>query len=92
MQYFSYPDFKFGRLRDEAPGDYESYVDLVPGDWTRMRIEVEGEKARLYVHGAEQPTLLVNDLKLGREAHGSVGLFIDMGSEGFFRNLRVNAG
>ncbi len=91
VQYFSYPDFKFDRSRAEAPGEYESYVDLVPGDWTRMRIEVEGEKARLYVHGAEQPTLVVNDLKLGPAAHGSVGLFIDTGTEGFFRNLRVTA-
>ncbi len=89
-QYFSYPDYKFDRLRAEAAGEYESYVDLEPGAWTRMRIEVEGTAARLFVHDAGQPTLIVNDLKLGAEAHGSVGLFIDMGTEGFFRNLRVN--
>jgi hypothetical protein len=88
-QYFSYPDYKFDRLRAEAAGEYESYVDLEPGAWTHMRIEVEGDTARLYVHHADQPTLLVNDLKLGAGAHGAIGLFIDMGTEGFFRNLKV---
>jgi hypothetical protein len=41
-QYFSYPGFDFDRLRGEAPGQYESYADLVPGDWTHLRIEVSG--------------------------------------------------
>ena len=27
-QYFSYPDFKFDRLRKESPGRYESYADM----------------------------------------------------------------
>src|SRR5204863_1478930 len=51
-QYSSYPDFDFDRSRREAPGKYESYVDLEPGVWTKYKIEVEGRKARLYVHGA----------------------------------------
>jgi hypothetical protein len=88
-QYFSYPDFKFDRLRDEAPGEYESYVDLVPGAWTRMRIEVSGETASLFVHDAAQPTLIVNDLKHGADLAGGIGLYIDNGTEGFFRDLRV---
>lgn len=88
-QYFSYPDFKFDRLREEAAGEYESYVDLVPGEWTHLKIEVEGETAKLYVHDAEQPTLLVGDLKLGGDAHGAVGLYVDNGTDGFFRNLKI---
>jgi hypothetical protein len=88
-QYFAFPDYTFARLRKESPERYESYVDLVPGEWTKMRIEVEGERARLYVHGAEQPVLLVNDLKLGKDARGSIGLWVDSGTEGYFSNLRV---
>ncbi|MAF47207.1 MAG: hypothetical protein QGH73_08460 [Rhodospirillales bacterium] len=88
-QYFSYPDYKFDYLRETAAGEYESYVDLVPGAWTKMRIEVAGETARLYVHGAEQPTLVVNDLKHGAGARGGIGLYIDSGTEGFFRGLKV---
>ena len=88
-QYFSYPDWKFDRLRTEVPGHYEAYVDLVTGAWTRMRIEVEGERARLFVHDNDQPTLIVNDLKHGAEQTGGIGLYIDNGTEGFFRNLIV---
>lgn len=88
-QYFSYPDWKFDRLRQEVPGHYEAYVDLVTGAWTKLRIEVEGDKARLYVHEPEQPTLMVNDLKHGGDMAGLIGLYIDSGTEGFFRNLKV---
>ncbi len=91
VQYFSFPDYKFDRLRAEAPGEYETYVDLVPGAWTKMRIEVSEEQARLFVHDAEQPTLIVNDLKHGPGLTGGIGLYIDSGTEGFFRDLRVSA-
>ena len=87
-QYSSYPDFDFARSRQEAPGKYESYVDLEPGVWTKYKIEVEGRKARLYVHGAEQPCLIVNDLKL-EPREGGVALFVGPGTEGYFSNLKI---
>ncbi len=90
-QYFSYPDWKFDRMRREVPGHYEAYVDLVTGAWTKLRIDIEGARARLFVHEQEQPTLIVNDLKHGPELKGGIGLYIDNGTEGFFRNLRVRA-
>jgi hypothetical protein len=67
---------------------YESYVDLVPGEWTKVKIEVKGDKARLYVHGNAQPTLIVNDLKQG-VTKGAVGLWIGPGTTGHFSNLRI---
>jgi hypothetical protein len=88
-QYFSYPGYDFDRLRREAPGQYESYADLVPGEWTHLRIEVAGATARLYVGAATQPTLIVRDLKRGADAHGTVGLFVDNGTDGHFRNLSI---
>ena len=87
-QYSSYPDFDFARSRQEAPGKYESYVDLEPGVWTKFKIEVDGRKARLYVHGAEQPCLIVNDLKLEPRG-GGVALCIGPGTEGYFSNLKI---
>ena len=87
-QYSSYPDFDFARSRQEAPEKYESYVDLQPGIWTKYKIEVEGRKARLYVHGAEQPCLIVNDLKLDTQA-GGVALWVGPGTEGYFSNLKI---
>lgn len=92
VQYFSYPDWKFDRMRTEVPGHYEAYVDLVTGAWTKMRIEVKGDKARLFVHESEQPTLIVGDLKHGADASGSIGLYIDNGTEGFFRTFSVEHG
>ena len=91
-QYFSYPDWKFDRLRTEVPGHYEAYVDLVTGAWTKMRIEAEGDKAKLFVHDNEHPTIIVNDLKHGPDLAGGIGLYIDNGTEGFFKNLMVTQG
>ena len=87
-QYSSFPTFDFATSRKDAPEKYESYVDVVAGAWTRVAITVEGTKARLFVNGAEQPCLIVNDLKLG-DASGSVGLWIGPATEGFFRGLTI---
>jgi hypothetical protein len=87
-QYVSLPDFEFSRLRTEAPGVYESYADLVPGEWTHLRVEMAGQKARLYVNRATQPTLIVNDLK--RPAlPGLIGLWIGDETDGYFSRLTV---
>jgi hypothetical protein len=88
-QYFAFPGYDFSRLRREAPAQYESYVDLIPGEWTAMRIEVKDATAKLFVGTAQQPVLIVNDLKRGADAHGSVGLYVDNGTDGHFRKLRV---
>jgi len=87
-QYVSAPDFPWERLRKESPGMYESYVDLEPGVWTKMKIVVSGTKAQLYVNGAEQPALVVNDLKLG-ESHGQIGLWAHNTTEAYFSRLVV---
>jgi hypothetical protein len=68
---------------------YESYVDLVSGEWTKIRIEVDGQRARLYVHGNEPPTLMVNDVKSGADASGRVALWLEPGTVAHFRNLTV---
>lgn len=88
VQYASHPDFPWQRLRKEFPEKYESYVDLQPGVWTRMRIDVSGSTARLFVHNNTQPSLIVNDLKHGL-SEGGVALWIGAGSEAFFSNLRI---
>jgi 3-keto-disaccharide hydrolase len=88
-QYISYPDFPWHRLRKEFPEKYESYVDLVPGEWTKVKIEVRGDKARLYVHDAPQPVLVVNDLKQ-RQGQGRIALWVGAGTVAHFSNLRVS--
>lgn len=88
-QYIAHPDWPWFRLRKETPSRYESYVDLVTGAWTRIKIEVRGARARLYVHGQEQPTLVINDLKSGAQGKGGVALWIDRGTIAHFRDLSV---
>lgn len=88
-QYISFPDFPWQRLRKEFPEKYESYVDLVPGDWTKVKIEARGDKARLYVHGVPQPVLVVNDLKQGH-SRGRIALWVGPGTVAHFTNLRVS--
>jgi hypothetical protein len=89
-QYVSQPDWPWFRLRKEFPSKYESYVDLVPGTWTKVKIEVRGEQARLYVHDMKQPTLIVNDVKSGVNGKGAVALWSDVATVAHFRNLTVS--
>jgi len=91
VQYISHPDWTWNRMRQETPSKYEAYVDLVPGVWTRVRIEVRGDTAQLFVHGQLLPTLIVNDVKSGPRARGAIALWIDGGTVAHFRNLRVRA-
>jgi hypothetical protein len=88
-QYISHPEWPWFRLRKESPSKYESYVDLMPSVWTKIKIEVRGDRARLYVHDQEQPTLIVNDLKSGAQGKGGIALWIDQGTVAHFRNLTV---
>jgi hypothetical protein len=87
-QYISIPGFPWQKLRTETPGKYESYVDLVPGEWTKVKIVVSGDKAQLYVNGAVEPALIVNDLKQARAA-GAIALWIGLGTIAHFAHLKV---
>jgi hypothetical protein len=88
-QYFSYPDYKFDRLRKEAEGKYESYADMGLNEWIKMKIVVKDAQAKLYLNDIPQPVLIVNDLKLGAANSGAIGLFLDGGTDAFFRDIKV---
>jgi hypothetical protein len=90
IQYFSYPDYPFDRLRKEAEGIYESYADMGLDEWITMRIEVKGKQAKLFLNGNKQPSLIVNDLKLGENITGAIGLWVDIGTEGYFTDLKIH--
>jgi hypothetical protein len=87
-QYVSMPAFPWYRLRKEEPGLYESYADLEPGVWTRMRVVVAEGKASLYLNGAEQPALIINDMKAG-PSRGKVALWIGLGTDAYFSDLTI---
>ncbi len=89
VQYFSFPDFPWHKLRKDFPKKYETYVDLEVGQWTKIKIVVHGNTAKLFVHESPQPTLIVSDLKHGNNIAGGIGLWIGPGTEAHFRNLIV---
>jgi len=89
IQYFSYPDYDFDRLRKEAGGVYESYADMGLNEWITMRIEIKGKQAKLFLNNNKQPSLIVNDLKLGDNVSGAIGLWVDGGTEGYFKDLKT---
>ena len=92
VQYISLPKFDFQDLRDQFPEEFENPVDasIVPTDWVKLRVVVEGSKVQIYVGIAtEEVTLEVR--KLGQLDGGQVGLWVGNVSGGDFANLVVTA-
>ena len=89
IQYYSFPDYKFDRFRKESPERYESYADMEMNKWITIRIEVKDAQAKLFINNNQQPSLIVNDLKHGANATGSIALWVETGTEGFFKDLNV---
>mgnify|MGYP006188453597 CR=1 FL=1 len=89
IQYYSYPNYKFNRLREEAPGKYESYADMGLDEWIPMKIIVKDSTAKLFLNNNPRPSLIVNDLKNGEGEPGSVGLWVEIGTEGYFKDLKI---
>ena len=59
VQYTSEPDFGWEKLRRAWPSVYESHEELQTETWMKVKIEVMGRSAKLYINGSEQPSLIV---------------------------------
>jgi hypothetical protein len=89
VQYFSYPNFKFETLRKNYPaGSYEGSAPVALNEWIKMRIEVNGETAEMFINDAKYSTFIV-DKMLGDNKKGFVGLFVDIGTIGYFKDLKI---
>ena len=88
VQYVAGPDFGWYRLRREWPSVYESTGELAMETWTKLKIEVAGRTAKLYLNGSSKPSLVVDGLK-GEDLHGSVGLWSFTNEESYFSNVRI---
>ena len=88
VQYASEPDFGWYRLRREWPSIYESHAELAMETWIKVRIEVAGRAAKLYLNGSDKPSLVVDGLK-GEDLHGAVGLWSFTDEEAYFSNVRI---
>ena len=89
-QYVSQPEFPWNRLRADTPGKYESAVDIMPGEWIHVRIQISGKQAALFVNDAKEPTLVVNE-RLGTLDEGPIALWVGPGTIANFADLKVTA-
>lgn len=88
VQYFSYPHYKFQRLRKESPGLYETTAPVNINEWITMRIEVNKEKAYLYINNAVYSSFVVEKMK-GNVKQGGIGLWVDIGTTGYFKSISI---
>lgn len=87
-QYTSEPDNGWYRLRREWPSVYEAHAEIEPDKWNKVKIELAGRTARLYLNGAANPSLIVDGLK-GQDLRGAIGLWGYTNQESYFSNLRI---
>ena len=88
IQYYSYPEYKMDKIGNTTGGPFEAGADIGLNEWITLRIEVEGKKAALYINNAKEPSLVINQMK-GKTTHGSIGLWVDIGTEGYFKDLKI---
>lgn len=88
VQYMSYPHYKFDTLRKIAPYKYEGSAPVALNEWITMRIEVNGETAEMFINGMKYSSFIV-DKMLGNHKKGGIGLYVDIGTIGYFKDLKV---
>lgn len=88
VQYISYPHYKFDTLRKIAPFRYEGSAPVALNEWIKMRIEVNGETAEMFINDSKYSTFVVEKL-LGANKRGGIGIYVDIGTIGYFKNLKV---
>ena len=86
-QYFSFPKYTFAYFREKNISDYEAPMNFGLNTWVKLTAKISGERAEFYLN--DNLTLTVRDLKHGKNLHGSVGFFLDTGTEAFYKNLKI---
>ena len=87
-QYFSFPGYTFAYFRDFHITGFEGPVDTIAlNEWCHIKAAVCGGTGKFYVNGSL--VLEVENLRHGPGLRGSVGLYVDNGTSGLFRNLRI---
>ena len=88
-QYFSYPGYTFDYFREFGITKYEAPVDIDLGEWITLKAVIENEHAEFYLNGSEKPVLVVADMKHGAGGKGSIGIFVDIGTEALVSELKI---
>src|SRR5450432_1184363 len=88
VQYTAEPDYGWAKLRRQWPWVYEAWADLKMETWTKIKIQVKGRSAKLFVNGSEQPSLVVDGLK-GDDLRGGIALWGYPDEEAYFSNFHI---
>ncbi len=88
-QYFSYPQYTFAYFRENNVTKYEAPVDIDLNEWIQLKAVIQNNVARFYINDMDNPVLVVNDMKHGNDLKGSIGFFVDIGTEAFFKDLKI---
>ncbi|MCI2958110.1 hypothetical protein MN032_10420 [Agromyces atrinae] len=86
VQYFSYPDWPFDRLRDERADEvFEAPADIAPDDWVSLRVEAHGDRVTAQIGAGP----LIEFSRLDPAPAGRIGLWVDIGTDALFSDLRI---
>ena len=86
-QYFSFPKYTFAYFRENNITNYEAPISHGLNEWVKLKAVINDTRADFYLNGVL--TLTVEDLKCGENARGAVGCFVDIGTEAFYKNLKI---
>lgn len=89
VQYFSYPTYTFDYFRNLGITEFEGPADIGLDEWISLKAVVDGPRGEFYLNGEKEPVLVVENMKHGGGAKGAIGLFVDIGTEAFFKDLTV---
>lgn len=87
VQYYAYPDWPFDVLRDREPERFEASANIGIDRWHRLSVTVSREAFSAFVDGV----LVLSGRGKIKPEPGQIGLWVDIGTEGFFSNMTVVA-
>jgi len=88
VQYINIPGNDWDVLREKHPGKYENDIHPAsdPNDWFHAKIVINYPDIKVYVNGAEEPTLEVE--QISKRTNGKFGLWLDS-EDGWFKNITI---
>lgn len=88
VQYYAYPNFKFDVLRKSFGGKYETTAPIDINEWVHYRLVIIENQAELFINDSKYSTFIVDQL-LSNSNSGTIGLWVDIGTVGYFKNLKI---
>jgi hypothetical protein len=91
VQYAFEPNYNFEQLRKTRKDEFESAIlptNTIPTDWFHVKLEVIGNRIRVFVNGHSEPTLNVMTLNPNPKGR-KLGYWVGNNSNGDFANLKI---